>query len=131
MQQNHTVSFLLVTAITTFAATGCSKSPPAGPAIAPAAAAEAAQIFAQRCSPCHGPEGRGDGAASASLTPKPRNLSLSGWQSSVDDAHISRVIREGGAAVGKSPMMPPNPDLQAKPEIVAALVAHVRGLGRR
>jgi hypothetical protein len=33
--------------------------------------------------------------------------------------------------VGKSPAMPANPDLMAKPEVVAALRAHVRGLAQR
>jgi hypothetical protein len=37
----------------------------------------------------------------------------------------------GGAAVGRSPTMPGNPDLMSKPEVVRALVAHVRGLARR
>ena len=36
-----------------------------GPAISPAATAEAAQIFSTRCMACHGPQGKGDGPASA------------------------------------------------------------------
>ena len=40
--------------------------PPAAAAATPEA--EAAQIFAGRCSPCHGATGAGDGAASAALT---------------------------------------------------------------
>lgn len=37
-------------------------------------------------------------------------------------------MKFGGAAVGRSPSMPGNPDLMSKPEVVAALVAHVRSL---
>ncbi|WP_376692807.1 c-type cytochrome [Wenzhouxiangella sp. EGI_FJ10409] len=61
--------------------------------------------FKQLCATCHGPSGQGDGPASASLNPKPRDLSSSEWQESVDDAHIRTVITEGGPAVGLSPMM--------------------------
>ena len=38
------------------------------------------------------------------------------------------VIKYGGAAVGKSPMMPANPDLSAKDEVVKALRVHIREL---
>ena len=38
------------------------------------------------------------------------------------------IIKFGGAAVGKSPAMPPNPDLVAKAEVVTALREHVRSL---
>jgi hypothetical protein len=49
----------------------------------------------------------------------------------VSDEHIEKIVMYGGAAVGRSPTMPGNPDLMAKPEVVRALVAHVRGLARR
>lgn len=94
------------------------------------AAAEAKDIFTNRCVPCHGATGKGDGAASASLTPKPRNLADPEWQKSVTDDHIEQIIKLGGAGVGKSPMMPGNPDLTAKPEVVKALRAQVRSLAK-
>jgi mono/diheme cytochrome c family protein len=92
---------------------------------------EATQLFATRCTPCHGPQGRGDGPASAGLTPKPRNFSDPAWQQSVTDDHIQKIIQYGGTAVGKSPTMPANPDLNAKPEVVGALAVFVRGLGAK
>jgi mono/diheme cytochrome c family protein len=104
----------------------------ANAAAAPAAAAaadpkaEAEQIFATRCVTCHGATGKGDGAAAAALNPKPRDYSDAKWQAETTDELIAKAIREGGAAVGKSPLMPPNPDLVAKPDVVAALVAKVR-----
>ena len=116
-----------------------AKAPAAGPATAPKAAAasvtpeaakEAAEIFATRCTPCHGPNGAGDGPASAGLTPPPRNLQDKAWQSSVTDEHIEKIVSYGGAAVGKSPAMPPNPDLASKPATIAALRAHVRNLAK-
>ncbi|MBI4817927.1 MAG: c-type cytochrome [Deltaproteobacteria bacterium] len=90
---------------------------------------EADMIFNTRCATCHGPQGKGDGAAAAALNPKPRSFADAEWQKTVTDEHIGTVIVKGGAAAGKSPLMAPNPDLEAKPEVVKALVARVRKLG--
>ena len=89
---------------------------------------EAEEIFSTRCMTCHGATGKGDGPASAGLTPKPRNFQDAAWQQSVSDEHIEKIIQYGGAAVGKSPAMPPNPDLSSKPQVVAGLRRHVRSL---
>lgn len=91
--------------------------------------AEAAEIFRTRCYTCHGLEGRGDGPGSVALEPKPRNFQDPEWQASVSDEHIANIIRYGGAAVGRSPTMPGNPDLSSRDAVVAALVDHVRDLG--
>jgi hypothetical protein len=48
----------------------------------------------------------------------------------VKDDYIESIIKFGGAAVGKSPGMPPNPDLVPKAELVRALRQHVRGLAK-
>lgn len=88
---------------------------------------DAKEIFAQRCSTCHGQDGKGDGPAAAALNPKPQNYTSPEWQAKVTDDEIRKAIVEGGAAVGKSPLMPPNPDLASKPEVVNGLVAIVRG----
>jgi mono/diheme cytochrome c family protein len=103
----------------------------AGTSGAGAAAQEARQIFETRCATCHGPNGEGNGPASAGLVPPPRNLRDPAWQQAVSDAHIESIIQYGGAAVGKSPTMPANPDLTSKPDLVAALRAHVRGLAAK
>lgn len=124
------------------ALSACSKggqesAPPPEPtatpvATAPAsgdAAAKAKEIFAQRCTPCHGATGEGDGPASAALDPKPRRFSDGEWQKSVNDDHLMKVIKFGGAAVGKSAAMPGNPDL-SDPALVAALKDVVRGFAK-
>ena len=95
-----------------------------------AAQAEAEKIFSERCVTCHGASGGGDGPASAGLVPKPRNFQDSAWQKSVSDEYIEQIVQYGGAAVGKSPAMPANPDLMSKPAVVAALRAHVRSLAK-
>ncbi|HEY5948257.1 MAG TPA: cytochrome c [Kofleriaceae bacterium] len=117
-------------------AAGCSKSSPpesdeaesAAEATAPAApdVAKGKEIFAQRCVPCHGTTGHGDGPASAALNPKPRQFADPDWQKQVTDDYIEKIIKLGGAAVGKSPAMPSNPDLN-DPSVVAGLRTVVRG----
>ena len=85
-------------------------------------------LHAQRCTPCHGAEGRGDGAASASLNPQPRKFHEAEWQKSVTDEHLVQIIKMGGAAVGKSPAMPGNPDLKDE-AVLTALKDYIRALG--
>ncbi len=115
---------------------GCSKPSPSRSseqgANAPSAEAqrEAADIVKNRCTPCHGPTGHGDGPASASLNPKPRNWTDKEWQKIASDEEIEKAITYGGAAVGKSAAMPANPDLQSKPEVVKALRMTVRSFGK-
>jgi len=98
-------------------------------AAAPDAARAAEQVFATRCALCHGPAGRGDGPGAVELYPSPRSFQDAEWQRSVTDAQLAKVVVEGGPAVGKSAMMPPNPDLAAQPEVVAELVKRIRGFG--
>ena len=93
------------------------------------AVSEAKSRWRTLCSTCHGMEGKGDGPAGLALNPRPRTLTDGAWQKSVDDAHIHKIILEGGAAVGKSPLMPANPDLADKPESVDYLVKIVRSFG--
>ena len=92
---------------------------PAAAAAAPAAPgeAEAQVLFKTRCVPCHGDSGKGNGPGAAALNPKPRNYTDVKWQESVKDEEIKKTILYGGAAVGKSPNMPANPDLDGKPEL--------------
>ena len=93
-----------------------------------AAVKEGREIFKTRCSVCHGLEGKGDGPGATGLNPKPRNLSDPEWQKSVDDAYIEKIIQYGGLAVGKSAMMPSNPDLNSKPEVIKGIRVVVREL---
>ena len=107
----------------------CSKAGGGSvPGIDAAAKANAKTTFQAVCSVCHGMQGKGDGPGSATLEPKPRNLADKAWQCSVDDQHIRKVITLGGAAVGKSPIMPAHPQLKHDNQALEALIAHVRGL---
>jgi len=84
-------------------------------------------MFGDRCSVCHGENGDGKGPGAGSLNPKPINFRDRKWQRSVSNAKIARAIVSGGAAVGLSAAMAPNPDLE--PGVVAALVDYIRALG--
>ncbi|WP_428267831.1 c-type cytochrome [Haliangium sp.] len=94
------------------------------------AMSEAKNIFNMRCAICHGPEGKGDGPGAASLTPKPRDYTDKEWQGSVTDDYLKKVLVEGGTSVGRSAIMPPNPDLAQKPEVLDAMVQIIRGFAK-
>ena len=57
------------------------------------AAGEGGKIFQTNCVMCHGTEGHGDGPASGSLDPKPKNLGL--LQESASDDYLFWRISEG------------------------------------
>lgn len=101
-------------------------APPAKAGNEASAAAEAKEMFKGRCSPCHGENGKGDGPGAAALNPKPRDYTDAVWQKSVTDDQLRKTIVMGGAAVGKSPIMPGSPDLESKPEVVDSLVKLIR-----
>lgn len=102
--------------------------PPVASALSPSDR-EAREIFSIRCTPCHGAQGHGDGVAAAALTPRPRNFADPGWQQT--DANIEQIIREGGTAVGKSALMPANPDLTTRSDVVASLRVYIRSFASR
>jgi mono/diheme cytochrome c family protein len=104
-----------------------------GTTAATSAEADAAahEIYRTRCVLCHGESGKGDGPGAMALDPRPRDFGDAAWQSTVTDEYVERIIARGGVAVGKSPSMPPNPDLQGKPEVLRALRQLVRGFVKK
>lgn len=61
--------------------------------------------FKELCVACHGELGKGDGPAAAALNPKPANFADAAHAATVTDEYIVNMIKEGGAANGKSPLM--------------------------
>ena len=85
------------------------------------------------CASCHGPEGKGDGAASAALNPKPRSFAAGDFVYDPDKdgkkgtgSDISAIITNGAAKYGGSPLMAARPDI--KGDDLKALVAYVKSL---
>jgi mono/diheme cytochrome c family protein len=64
------------------------------------------QVYGMYCVTCHGPSGKGDGPA-APPSPKPADHTDPGRMGKLSDQEIYKVIKCGGASVGKSPLMTP------------------------
>jgi cytochrome c553 len=108
------------------------ESGPRGKRPSATATSEQAQaMFATVCATCHGADGTGTGPAAANLNPKPRNYTDAAWQASVTDDDLRKTILLGGQGVGKSPMMPGNPQLKDQPEVLDGLVQIIRSFGRK
>ncbi len=84
------------------------------------------QLYAQRCSPCHGPDGKANTPTAQALNPKPRDHTDGSYMNTLSDEHLFKVIKQGGAAVGKSPIMPPQADLSSQQ--IHDIIAFVRSL---
>lgn len=110
---------------------GAVLSDAAAPAPIASSDLEAQRLFATRCVACHGPLGKGDGVAGAQLNPRPRDFTKADWQQRVTDDGLRTVIVKGGKAAGRSNLMPANPDLAERGDVVDGLVRIVRGLAAK
>jgi mono/diheme cytochrome c family protein len=98
--------------------------------IAHAADAEQGKkLYGQFCVTCHGESGKGDGAAAAALNPKPRDHTDKEYMSKLSDDDMLKVIKNGGASVGKSPLMPPW-GASLKDDQIQDIIAYVRTLSK-
>jgi mono/diheme cytochrome c family protein len=117
------------------AVAAASKNLPTPPAGAAPAAAEgeekvvrpAAELYAQNCASCHGASGKGDGPLSAGLNPQPAQHADGSYMNALSNDHIFKVVKEGGAAIGKSAMMAPWGSSISDEEI-RGIVGFIRGL---
>lgn len=125
---------LSITVLGALLSVACSR--PSGPGQAPTiepppqvsadGKAAARAFYVARCAECHGEGGQGDGPRAPTLRPRPQRLSDRIWQSNVSNARLQRAMLLGGAAVGKSEVMPAFPELRSQPETLAGLVAQLR-----
>ncbi len=81
-------------------------------------------VYDDKCASCHGASGKGDGVASAALTPPPKDFAKS-LKGKADD-WIAKATKEGGPAVGLPPTMPPFSDLSD--DQIKGLVAYMKQL---
>ena len=106
-----------------------SPAPMEPSADAPTAEIDGAPLYALYCASCHGAGGEGDGPVAQSLDPKPTRHTDGATMNALSDDYLFRVIAEGGAAVGKSPLMAPWGGTLDDAQI-RALVAFIRTLAR-
>jgi mono/diheme cytochrome c family protein len=85
-------------------------------------------LFSHYCATCHGDAGQGDGQNAYNLTPPPPDLTEPKRTS--DEALLRKVIAEGSAAIGRSPLSPPW-GRSLSPQEIDYLVAYCRALGRK
>ena len=81
--------------------------------------------YAQRCTPCHGANGKGDGPSGKFLNPPPKDFATA--LNGKGDDWIAKVITQGGPAGGLSAAMPPNPGLSD--DQLKDLVQYIKKLG--
>lgn len=88
---------------------------------------DAAQAYNLTCGTCHGEAGDGNGPAGGALNPKPRDFTDAAWwdDEKTTDEYVAKVIKEGGPAVGLSPLMAPWGG-QYDDEQIAAMVDHLK-----
>jgi mono/diheme cytochrome c family protein len=72
------------------------------------------KLYETRCAICHGPDGKATIPAAQALNPKPRDHTDGAYMNALSNEHLAKIIKEGGPAVGKSPLMPPQADLNAQ-----------------
>ncbi len=61
------------------------------------------KVFDAQCAMCHGNEGKGDGAAGAALTPKPRNFADKALMSKKTDDDLFKILTKGSPNTGMAP----------------------------
>jgi mono/diheme cytochrome c family protein len=84
-------------------------------------------LYVQYCSSCHGTRGGADGPVGQALVPKPARHNDGDYMNPLSNEHLFKVIKQGGIAVGKSPLMASwGPTL--KDEQIWDVVAFIRTL---
>lgn len=91
-------------------------------------AQDAKQLFDFYCAQCHGTKGNGKGInVTKDFATDPRDFTNKAEMEKRTDADIRAVIKDGGPAISKSPLMPPWGHTLAAAE-VEALLGYVRKL---
>ena len=94
------------------------------------AAVDAKQVFDFYCAQCHGEKGDGKGInVTKSFSTDPRNFTNTADMEKRSDDDIRTVIKDGGPAISKSPLMPPWGATISAAE-VDGLLAYIRKLAK-
>ncbi len=89
------------------------------------------ELHVKHCQRCHGEQGKGDGPAMKVV----KTVKLADWTNQAEmakysDQDLSKIIMEGGAAVGKSKLMPAYKG-KLKEKEVWDLIAFIRSLAKK
>jgi len=79
------------------------------------------RVYRERCAPCHGDSGRGDGPAAEALEPRPRNFREVGFWRDRTEQQLTDVVRRGKPGT----LMAPFEGVLSDAEI-EAVVSYVR-----
>jgi mono/diheme cytochrome c family protein len=107
------------------AAAKAPDTPPAESAAVEADAKAGKADYQIYCASCHGETGAGDGPVAQALNPKPARHNDGAYMNPLTDDYLFKVIKFGGASVGKSPMMAP---LGLSDQQIHNVIAFVRSL---
>lgn len=83
------------------------------------------KLYTAKCVACHGEKGDGNGPAGKALKPKPTDFTDAKLMSGKKDEELVKVTKEGGKAVGKSPLMAAFGG-QLKDEEIKDIVAYIK-----
>ena len=79
-------------------------------------------IYTDKCMPCHGEKGKGNGPLASTFDPKPRDFCRPEfWQGDVDKKIADAITK------GKDQMIP----VDLKPEAIKAVTEYIKGSCRR
>ena len=95
-----------------------------------AQAADAKEVYDFYCAQCHGVKGDGKGInVTKDFSTDPRNFTNKADMAKRTDEDIKTVIRDGGPAISKSPLMPPWASTLTAAE-VDGLLAYIRKMAK-
>ncbi len=83
--------------------------------------------YQQYCASCHGADGRAETPMAKALNPQPANHADGAYMNALGDEHLFKVVKYGGSAVDRSPLMAPWGGTLSDEQIVD-VIAFVRSL---
>lgn len=91
-----------------------------------AAVARGGAVYGSHCVTCHGANADGEGRTAHLYKPRPANLRAS----DKNDAYLTLIIRKGGAALGRSEVMPAW-ESELDESQIRDLVSYLRSINNR
>ena len=116
MRPRMVLSFFLLSVLPSFALAQTKGDAKAGKA-----------KYEANCAGCHGATGKGDGPAAAALNPKPQDHTDGKIMNPLTDKYLFDIIKGGGKAVQKAPIMPAA-NKKLSDQDISDMIAYIRSL---